>query len=138
MAGLQYYFFPTDFFYPRPSSANGDNASKPVLQVQTQKADSSMAGLQYYFFPTDFFYPRPSSANGDNASKPVLQVQTQKAGAENIERFKIVVHNDVQDNKQLCFQPPASTSCAALVPFTCIIKKEFRRRRSIVANCCNN
>uniref|UniRef100_A0A7N2R798 Uncharacterized protein n=1 Tax=Quercus lobata TaxID=97700 RepID=A0A7N2R798_QUELO len=74
-----------------------------------------MAGLQYYFFPTDFFYPRPSSANGDNASKPVLQVQTQKAGAENIERCKIVVHNDVQGNNKLCYQPlPASTSCTAL------------------------
>ena len=100
--------------------------------------DSSMAGLQYYFFPTDFFYPRPSSANGDNANKPVLQVQTQKAGAENIERCKIVVHNDVEDNNKLCYQPPASTSCTALVPSTCLIKKEFRRKRSIVANCCNN
>ena len=98
-----------------------------------------MAGLQYYFFPTDFFYPRPSSANGDNANKPVLQVQTQKAGAENIERCKIVVHNDVEDdNNKLCYQPPASTSCTALVPSTCLIKKEFRRKRSIVANCCNN
>ncbi|KAF3950653.1 hypothetical protein CMV_023619 [Castanea mollissima] len=94
-----------------------------------------MAGLQYYFFPTDFFYPRPSSTNGDNASKPVLQVQTQKAGAENIERCKIVVHNDVQGNNKLCYQPPpASTSCTALVPSTCIIKKEFRRKRKQKSN----
>uniref|UniRef100_A0A2N9IQ29 Uncharacterized protein n=1 Tax=Fagus sylvatica TaxID=28930 RepID=A0A2N9IQ29_FAGSY len=40
MAGLQYYFFPTDFFYPRPSSTNGDTTSKPVLHVQTHKADT--------------------------------------------------------------------------------------------------
>ncbi|KAL4607652.1 hypothetical protein ACB092_09G190600 [Castanea dentata] len=98
-----------------------------------------MAGLQYYFFPTDFFYPRPSSANGDNASKQVLQVQTQKAGAENIERCKIVVHNDVQGNNQVCYQPPpASTSCTALVPSPFITKKELRRKRSIVANGGNN
>ena len=78
------------------------------------------------------------SANGDNASKPVLQVQTQKAGAENIERCKIVVHNDVQvqGNNKLCYQPPpASTSCTALVPSPFITKKELRRKRSIVANC---
>ncbi|KAM3280705.1 hypothetical protein P3S67_027725 [Capsicum chacoense] len=24
MAGLQYYFFPTDFYYPRPPKINGD------------------------------------------------------------------------------------------------------------------
>ena len=60
------------------------------------------AGLRYYFFPTDFFYPRPSSANGDNtSSKPVLQVQTQKADAENIEKCKIVVHNNVQGSNKL-------------------------------------
>ena len=98
------------------------------------------AGLQYYFFPTDFFYPRPSSANGDNtSSKPVLQVQTQKADAENIEKCKIVVHNNLQGNNKLCYQPPpASTSCTALVPSPCIIKKELRRKRFIVADCGNN
>ena len=31
MAGLQYNFFPTDFFYPRPQSAALDAAGKPVL-----------------------------------------------------------------------------------------------------------
>ena len=100
-----------------------------------------MAGLQYYFFPTDFFYPRPSSASGDNtSSKPVLQVQTQKADAENIKKCKIVVHNNVQGNNKLCYQPPpASTSCTALVPSDpCIIEKESRRKRFIVANCGND
>lgn len=38
MAGLQYYFFPTDFLYPRTSSANGDSTSKPaVLHVQPDR-----------------------------------------------------------------------------------------------------
>ena len=97
----------------------------------------SMAGLQYYFFPTDFFYPRPSSTDGDNTSNPVLHVQTQKqADAGNIEKCKIVVHNDVQGSNKLYYQP--STSCTALVPYPCIIKKELRRKRSIVANCGNN
>ncbi|KAL4607637.1 hypothetical protein ACB092_09G189800 [Castanea dentata] len=97
-----------------------------------------MAGLQYYFFPTDFFYPRPSSTNGDNTSNAVLHVQTQKADTENIEKCKIAVHNDVQGSNKLYHQP--STSCTALVPYPCIIKKELRmrRKRSIVANCCNN
>jgi hypothetical protein len=41
MGSLQYYFFPTDFYYPRTStSVNGDNTKKPVLHVQTPNADS--------------------------------------------------------------------------------------------------
>ena len=113
----------------------------PVYQKRLKPlatfALDSMAGLQYYFFPTDFFYPRPSSTNGDNTSNPVLHVQTQKqADAENIEKCKIVVHNDVQGSNKLYYQP--STSCTALVPYPCIIKKELRRKRSIVANCGNN
>ncbi|KDP26215.1 hypothetical protein JCGZ_22461 [Jatropha curcas] len=41
MAGLQYYFFPTDFFYPRPPpTADRDSANKPpVVHIQTQKRD---------------------------------------------------------------------------------------------------
>jgi hypothetical protein len=34
MAGLQYNFFPTDFFYPRPKSAASDVAGKAVLHLQ--------------------------------------------------------------------------------------------------------
>ena len=113
----------------------------PVYQKRLKPlvtfALDSMAGLQYYFFPTDFFYPRPSSTDGDNTSNPVLHVQTQKqADAGNIEKCKIVVHNDVQGSNKLYYQP--STSCTALVPYPCIIKKELRRKRSIVANCGNN
>ncbi|KAG8372044.1 hypothetical protein BUALT_Bualt12G0025700 [Buddleja alternifolia] len=33
MAGLQYYFFPTDFYYPRPPSVNGDTSSHDQRQV---------------------------------------------------------------------------------------------------------
>ncbi|KAJ4845295.1 hypothetical protein Tsubulata_015114 [Turnera subulata] len=45
MAGLQYYFFPTDFYYPRPlpqQSFNKDDDSTVEgvhQQVQTQKVD---------------------------------------------------------------------------------------------------
>ncbi|PON67416.1 hypothetical protein TorRG33x02_264570 [Trema orientale] len=45
MAGMQYYFFPTDFYYPRPQSANVDRHAgdrqlvPPVLEVQ--KLDNS-------------------------------------------------------------------------------------------------
>ncbi|KAG2683562.1 hypothetical protein I3760_10G036200 [Carya illinoinensis] len=37
MAGLQYNFFPTDFFYPRPQSAPLDATRKAVLPIQEQK-----------------------------------------------------------------------------------------------------
>ncbi|KAK9290798.1 hypothetical protein L1049_008976 [Liquidambar formosana] len=46
MAGLQYYFFPTDFLYPRPQSVNGNSSNKPVLPIQTQKRDGSDKVLQ--------------------------------------------------------------------------------------------
>ncbi|KAG2687268.1 hypothetical protein I3843_09G043900 [Carya illinoinensis] len=36
MAGLQYNFFPTDFFYPRPQSVSSDAAHKVVLPLQQQ------------------------------------------------------------------------------------------------------
>ncbi|OAY43263.1 hypothetical protein MANES_08G055300v8 [Manihot esculenta] len=42
MAGLQqYYFFPTDFFYPRPQSVRVDTAQKSGLPLQIQKRDTS-------------------------------------------------------------------------------------------------
>ncbi|OAY43264.1 uncharacterized protein LOC110621673 [Manihot esculenta] len=42
MAGLQqYYFFPTDFFYPRPQSVRVDTAQKSALPLQIQKRDIS-------------------------------------------------------------------------------------------------
>ncbi len=34
MAGLQYYFFPTDFFYPRPKSVVLDAAPKVIPPLQ--------------------------------------------------------------------------------------------------------
>ncbi|KAJ6300582.1 hypothetical protein OIU76_021386 [Salix suchowensis] len=37
MAGLQYYFFPTDFNYPRPPPANEESVSSPALHLQPQK-----------------------------------------------------------------------------------------------------
>ncbi|EXB93981.1 hypothetical protein L484_015529 [Morus notabilis] len=37
MAGLQYNFFPTDFLYPRPPSA--DTTPKSVVSVQNRRSD---------------------------------------------------------------------------------------------------
>lgn len=46
MAGLQYYFFPTDFFYPLQKSTNGDSTSKMLLSLQTQEKAESDGGKQ--------------------------------------------------------------------------------------------
>lgn len=35
MAGLQYNFFPTDFFYPRTKPKASDSAGKEVVHLQT-------------------------------------------------------------------------------------------------------
>ena len=39
MAGLQYNFFPTDFFFPPQRSINGDTTGQKVLPVKTLKKD---------------------------------------------------------------------------------------------------
>uniref|UniRef100_A0A2C9V814 Uncharacterized protein n=1 Tax=Manihot esculenta TaxID=3983 RepID=A0A2C9V814_MANES len=40
MAGLQYHFFPTDFYYPRPPPSTTTTTTKPaVVPMQTQKED---------------------------------------------------------------------------------------------------
>ncbi|KAF9664635.1 hypothetical protein SADUNF_Sadunf16G0038800 [Salix dunnii] len=41
MAGLQYYFFPTDFYYPRPPLANEESVSSPKHKLNTALALSS-------------------------------------------------------------------------------------------------
>lgn len=39
MAGLQYNFFPTDFFYPRTKPVASDSAGKEVVYLQTTNRD---------------------------------------------------------------------------------------------------
>ncbi|KAJ7976694.1 hypothetical protein O6P43_006443 [Quillaja saponaria] len=40
MAGLQYNFFPTDFFYPRPKMSTLDAAAqKAIVPLETQKKE---------------------------------------------------------------------------------------------------
>ncbi|KAJ0042693.1 hypothetical protein Pint_18214 [Pistacia integerrima] len=47
MTGLQYYFFPTDFFYPRPPMVNGDhNTKNPILSFETPKKDNEDDNIQ--------------------------------------------------------------------------------------------
>nr|GLL36641.1 hypothetical protein F511_02446 [Ipomoea trifida] len=48
MAGLQYYFFPTDFFYPKPSKPAATTTLPPPqvtlpVAVEPAKPDSSVA-----------------------------------------------------------------------------------------------
>ncbi|KAL8213753.1 hypothetical protein R6Q57_003202 [Mikania cordata] len=39
MAGLQYNFFPTDFFYPQPASMSKDGSGPQNLLLNTQKPE---------------------------------------------------------------------------------------------------
>ncbi|OAY40277.1 hypothetical protein MANES_09G009600v8 [Manihot esculenta] len=42
MAGLQYYFFPTDFYYPLPLSSTTTSSSSSksaVVHMQTERQD---------------------------------------------------------------------------------------------------
>jgi hypothetical protein len=48
MAGLQYYFFPTDFFYPRPPSAANESVSSPVQRIQPQKGDAEDRDMEQH------------------------------------------------------------------------------------------
>ncbi|KAJ6921760.1 hypothetical protein NC652_015639 [Populus alba x Populus x berolinensis] len=48
MAGLQYYFFPTDFFYPRPPSAAKETVSSTVQRIQPQKGDAEDRDMEQH------------------------------------------------------------------------------------------
>ncbi|KAJ4845294.1 hypothetical protein Tsubulata_015113 [Turnera subulata] len=55
MAGLQYYFFPTDFLYPRPQSAVRVNTStqiKAPLPLQIENQEFSAHDLRVKQNPT--------------------------------------------------------------------------------------
>ncbi|KAI3415209.1 F-box domain-containing protein [Psidium guajava] len=70
MAGLQYYFFPTDFFYPRapsPSPADGA-AAKAVLPAQALKGSDGGDGFARQKSPPW----QPSSASTSAASSSSL------------------------------------------------------------------
>ncbi|KAK4377969.1 hypothetical protein RND71_004265 [Anisodus tanguticus] len=42
MAGLQYKFFPTDFFFPVQKTVSGDNISKQNILIKTRNSDESL------------------------------------------------------------------------------------------------
>ncbi|KAH0721279.1 hypothetical protein KY290_006202 [Solanum tuberosum] len=42
MAGLQYKFFPTDFFFPIQKTVSGDNISKQNLLIKIRNNDESL------------------------------------------------------------------------------------------------
>ncbi|XWS65372.1 hypothetical protein CRYUN_Cryun05aG0107000 [Craigia yunnanensis] len=48
MAGLQYNFFPTDFYYPRPQSVPFNDAGRvAAVTIQTQKKEVSDDDLEW-------------------------------------------------------------------------------------------
>ncbi|KAJ6332116.1 hypothetical protein OIU76_010492 [Salix suchowensis] len=101
MAGLQYYFFPTDFFYPRPPPADQESVSSPAQHIQPQKGDAEDRGSEQHgamvrykhdqsslpqlststaLVPSpciikNFYYPRPQAVKVDTA------IPTQKSSA---------------------------------------------------------
>ena len=66
MAGLQYYFFPTDFLYPRPQSVRSDTQQNPPLPLQIQKRD---AGDDHNPFPTSLVLYNNKNTNMPSAIK---------------------------------------------------------------------
>lgn len=46
MAGLQYYFFPTDFFYPRPPSVNAADGASSAAATKTSAVVSAEQALE--------------------------------------------------------------------------------------------
>lgn len=60
MAGLQYNFFPTDFFYPRTSKP-AFAATAADTSVAAEKASSLPSQQQYHSFPADYLHPPPVS-----------------------------------------------------------------------------
>ncbi|KAK1428878.1 hypothetical protein QVD17_17718 [Tagetes erecta] len=45
MAGLQYNFFPTDFFYPQPTSTSTNTSYPQTLSFNTQKPEVVLEDL---------------------------------------------------------------------------------------------
>ena len=90
MAGLQYNFFPTDFFYPRPPLAAADAASKSVAPIQIlrrrdvaddldhhqrqSKSSSSTVQINDINLRINNNYPKqqPNLKNGSANSPPFL------------------------------------------------------------------
>lgn len=44
MAGLQYYFFPTDFYYPRPPEMSTDDGTAKTTAVQGGVLETPVSG----------------------------------------------------------------------------------------------
>lgn len=61
MAGLQYNFFPTDFFYPRTSKPAFAATAAADKSAAAEKASSLPSQQQYHSFPADYLHPPPVS-----------------------------------------------------------------------------
>lgn len=66
MAGLQYYFFPTDYLYPRQQSVRSDTQQNAALPLQIQKRDG---GDDHKQFPTSLVLHNNKNINMPSAIK---------------------------------------------------------------------
>uniref|UniRef100_A0A6N2NJC8 Uncharacterized protein n=1 Tax=Salix viminalis TaxID=40686 RepID=A0A6N2NJC8_SALVM len=85
MAGLQYYFFPTDFYYPRPPPANDqESVSSPVLHLQPQKggAGDHHAMNQHQLDLTNL--PQLSASTAAVPSPCIIKRETRRTRRSNI------------------------------------------------------
>ncbi|OMO68254.1 hypothetical protein CCACVL1_20014 [Corchorus capsularis] len=80
MAGLQYNFFPTDFFYPRPAQSKpGDAASSTALSLQTQKQRRDINGDE-----SRQQQPGNMVQKGNNKTSVSMRRQGEKLGRDHI------------------------------------------------------
>ncbi|KAL3715749.1 hypothetical protein ACJRO7_007488 [Eucalyptus globulus] len=94
MAGLQYYFFPTDFFYPRapsPSPADGSAATKAVLPVKALKGLDGGDDFVGQKNPP----PQPSSAPASaSAASPSSLVLSRSTIERQLRRGQPIIASD--------------------------------------------
>ncbi|EOY09088.1 hypothetical protein QQP08_016027 [Theobroma cacao] len=102
MAGLQYNFFPTDFYYPRPQSVPADAGRVAAVTIQTQKKEVG----------DDLEWPRSLGFRVQQGNK----IQGSKAGVS----MRIQDQNEgtayIQDQGKLVTNLPKQHSWFILIP----------------------
>ncbi|KAI6696860.1 hypothetical protein NL676_016979 [Syzygium grande] len=105
MAGLQYYFFPTDFYYPRPKPIAGTKAADGNISVDVD--------------PRAFPSSQPEDGRDNNPEKT-----TEAAAAA-------LVDLDMKGDSK---KPRGSLPCKTLVLSPHKIGEERRRLEAVVAD----
>ena len=103
MAGLQYnYFFPTDFYYPRPQSVPVNDAGcVTAVSIQTQKKEISSDDLEW---------PR---SLGFRVHQDKNNIQTRKTGVSMLQNQGTAY---VEDKGKLVKYSPNPLSWFTLIP----------------------